>query len=243
VEIRDRTFIVTGASDGIGAATARALARAGARVALVARRAAMLEAIAAAITAEGGHALAAPADVTDAAAIDGVVAATVRRWGSIDGLINNAGALGPRVAIQDYPEAEFRRVLEVNTVGTFLFTRAVLTSLAQRPEAVVVNMSSYLGRNGLPDCVGYIAGKFGLEGVSRAAAAEVEGTGVAVVSVAPGMVATDMLARYLGTDDLAEHHTPEEAGRAMARMIADLGPAHNGAALELDAWYAEDTQP
>ena len=234
MQLEGRVVIVTGASRGIGEATARAVAWAGARVVLVARSGAAVEDHARSIREGGGQALAVACDVTREADVARMVEVAVDAFGGIGGVVNNAGFLGPRVSLGEYPAEAFREALEVNAVGTFLVTREALPWLRRAPDAFVVNVSSYLGRYGAPGCVGYVAGKYAVEGVTAGLAAEVEGGSIAVVSVGPGMVGTEMLQSYLGTDDVEGHRTPQEAGRALSRLLAELGLADNGAVLDLD---------
>lgn len=233
MKLEGRSIIVTGASRGIGAATARTLGRLGARVTLVARSGASIDAAAAEIRDAGGQALAVHCDVTQEDHVIRVMREAVATFGSVGGVINNAGALGARVRFDDYPLDDLRSCLEVNAVGTFLVTRAALPHLRAGRDAFVVNLSSYLGRHGLPDSAGYIAGKFALEGLTQALASEVADDPFAVVSVGPGMVATDMLAGYLMKTDLEGHRSPEQAAEALAELVGRLTPHDNGAVLDL----------
>lgn len=234
MELKGRVVIVTGASRGIGEATARAAAWAGARVVLVARSGAAVEEHARSIREGGREALAVACDVTREADVTRMVETTVGAFGGIGGVVNNAGFLGPRVNLDEYPLEAFREALEVNALGAFLVTRAAMPWLRRATDAFVVNVSSYLGRHGAPGCIGYVAGKFAVEGLTAGLAAEVEGSAIAVVSVGPGTVGTEMLRSYLGTDDVEGHRTPQEAGRALSRLLAELSPSDNGAVLELD---------
>ena len=233
MKLDGRSIIVTGASRGIGAATARALARVGARVTLVARSGASIDAVAAEIEEAGGQALAVHCDVTDEHAVTRVMRDSVATFGSVGGVINNAGLLGARVRFDEYPLDDLRACLDVNAIGTFLVTRAALPHLRASKDAFVVNLSSYLGRHGLPGSAGYIAGKFALEGLTQALAAEVVDDPFAVVSVGPGMVATDMLAGYLMKTDLEGHRSPEEAADALVDLVRRLTRQDNGAVLDL----------
>ncbi|GMV43703.1 MAG: 2-deoxy-D-gluconate 3-dehydrogenase [Myxococcales bacterium] len=233
MKLEGRSIIVTGASRGIGAATAKSLARCGARVTLVARSGASIQAVAAEIREAGGQALAVRCDVGQEHDVIHVMRETVRAFGSVGGLINNAGELGARVPFDAYPVDDLRRCLEVNAVGTFLMTRAALPHLRGGRDAFVINISSWLGRHGMPDCAGYIAGKFALEGLTQALASEVASAPLAVVSVGPGMVATDMLAGFLMKSDLEGYRSPEEAAAALVALAEGLTPHDNGAVLDL----------
>ena len=236
MKLEGSTIIVTGASSGIGAASSRALARRGAHVVPTARRLELLNALADEIRQEGGSVSPIAADITQQDDCQRIIAHALSATGQIDGLLNNAGYLGPRVGLSEYPEAEFRRTLEVNILGTFLMTQAALTPLLKAPSGGIINMSSYLGRHGLPDCAGYVAAKFGVEGITQGVAHEVQGTHLAAISLAPGMVATDMLRSYLQEEDVSDFLPPSRVGEGVARLFAGLRPAHNGMALDLEPW-------
>lgn len=233
MELQGRTVMVTGASRGIGAALGAELAGRGANVALLARTGEGVEAVAERIRATGGQALALRADVTREEDVVKAVRRTIMAFGEIGGVVNNAGVLGARVPFDSYPVDDLRACLDVHAVGSFLVTRAALPHLRSAKDAFVVNVSSYLGRHGLPDAAGYIAGKFALEGLTQALAAEVNGHSLAVVSVGPGMVATRMLASYLGEEELEGYRSPTEAAAALADLCEQLTLAENGAALDL----------
>ena len=115
-------------------------------------------------------------------------------------------------------------------------TRAAMPALLKAPSGGIINMSSYLGRHGLPDCVGYVAAKFGVEGFTQGVAQEVQDTDLAVISLAPGMVATDMLRSYLQDDDVSSFLPPNRVGEGVARLFAGLRKAHNGMKLDLEPW-------
>lgn len=233
MELRGRSVLVTGASRGIGASLALSLAERGAAVTLVARSVDAIEGVAAGIRGRGGRALAVGADVTREDDVLRAVRSAVATFGGLAGVVNNAGVLGARAVFDDYPVADVRACLEVHAVGTFLVTRAALPHLRAAADGFVVNVSSYLGRHGLPGSAGYIAGKFALEGLTQALACEVDGTGLACVSVGPGMVATAMLASYLGDEDLEGFRSPDEAAAALVALCARLKPEDNGGVLDL----------
>jgi NAD(P)-dependent dehydrogenase (short-subunit alcohol dehydrogenase family) len=238
MELKGSSILITGASSGIGAEAAVALAAAGARLTLSARRADALEATAARIHAAGGIAQCAPGDIGDPANVRAMVAKAVDEHGGLDILFNNAGFLGPRVPLDAYPVEELKTSLHTNIVGTFQMMQAALEPLKRAPMGAIVNMSSYLGRHGSPDCAGYVAGKFGIEGLTQALASEVEGSSLAVLTLAPGMVATDMLRDYLCGEDVTPFRRPQDVAQGIVRLFLDLRPAHNGMALDIDPWLA-----
>lgn len=235
MKLRGKSAIITGASSGLGAAWARQLARAGVVVTLFARRVDLLEQVAADIATDGGTALVCAGDIQNEADAERLVKTAASASGRIDILLNNAGILGSRVPFDTYPTDTFKATLMVNVVGTFWVTRAALPYLRKSSGSLVLNVSSYLGRHGLPNCAGYIASKFAVEGLTQALAEEVDGTAITVASLSPGMVATDMLAEYLGGPADAAR-SPTQAAQILTKMLAELGPEHHGQQLDIDDW-------
>ncbi len=179
-----RTVLVTGASSGIGEATARAFGRAGDRVVLVARRAERLQQLA----AELPDCLVVPADLTRRDDIARIVEAAMARYGTIDVLVNNAG-LGRYDWLERLPEEEIRAQVEVNLVAPILLTRAVLPVMQAQGRGVIINVGSVAGKIATPTMTIYNASKFGLEGFSEALRREVQPQGIHVCLVTPGPVA------------------------------------------------------
>lgn len=198
------TALVTGASSGIGAATARRLAAEGASVALVARRRERLDALVADIAASGGTALAVEADITDRTQAEAAVAQTVQQFGRLDTLVNNAGVmlLGPVVGADI---EEWEQMLAVNVRGLLYTTRAALPHLLQAAEqdprqvADIVNISSIAGRVAWNGYGVYNLTKFGMNGFTESLRQEVTKRHVRVGILEPGGVATE----------LGSHNRPE----------------------------------
>jgi short-subunit dehydrogenase len=185
-----KVALVTGASSGIGAATAWALAAAGYRVALVARRRERLDALAGRIRGDGGVALSCPADVTHAGAAGGAVARTMETWGRVDVLVNNAGR-GFASTLETTTEIELRELLELNLVSALTLTRAVLPGMIARRSGHVVNVGSIVGRRGIPLRSAYAATKFALTGLTESLRQEVRRHGIHVSLVLPIYTATE----------------------------------------------------
>lgn len=189
--------LVTGASSGIGAATARALAVEGASIALLARRSERLRAVAGEIEEAGGRALVVPADVTDADQVAGAVATTVDQWGRLDTLINNAGLLRMGVAAEA-ALADWDALVSVNIRGVLYATRAALPHLiaaacdSVRGVADVVTISSTGGRVARPGTAVYSLTKFGVNAFSEGIRQELIGNRVRVGIVEPGTVETEI---------------------------------------------------
>ena len=185
----DEITIVTGASSGIGAATARELGRRGAQVVLAARRVEALDAQVHAITAAGGHAVAVPTDIVDATDIARLVERTTEMFGRVDTLVNNAGAIWSRQFAATPPE-EIVRLLNVNLMGAMLLTRAVLPGMLDRRHGAIVSVGSLSGRVAMEPV--YSATKYGLRGFSLALRRQLAGSGVTVSLVSPGNIRTAM---------------------------------------------------
>jgi NAD(P)-dependent dehydrogenase (short-subunit alcohol dehydrogenase family) len=189
--LKDRHAVVTGGGSGIGAATAAALLRAGARVTLMGRDAAKLEAQRSALG--GGESIACVSvDVTDEGAVEAAFAHAVEGLGAIDILVNNAGqATAAPFAQTDL--ALWKRMLDVNLTGVFLCTRAVLPAMLVRKSGRIVNVASTAGQVGYPYVAAYCASKHGVIGMTRALALEVATQGVTVNAVCPGYTETELL--------------------------------------------------
>ncbi|MFD5395638.1 SDR family oxidoreductase [Streptomyces sp. NPDC127097] len=195
-----RTAVVTGASSGIGAATARALAAAGYHVVLTARRKDRIEALAAELPNAEAYAL----DVTDRAAVD-AFAASLGRYPSVDVLVNNAGgALGAEPVATGDP-ADWRTMYEVNVLGVLHMTQALLPALTASGDGTVVVLSSTAGHGTYEGGGGYVAAKHGAHVIAETLRLELCGEPVRVIEVAPGMVKTDEFAttRFRGDTDKA----------------------------------------
>jgi len=193
VDLSGQVAIVTGASQGIGRAIAETLAANGAAVALVARSAAKLGEVAAAIEATGGRAEAFPCDVSQGENIAAVVDAVVEKMGRLDILVNNAGVtrdtLLPRMSDEEWDE-----VLTTNLRAPFLFMRAASRPMMSQRYGRIINVASVSGLIGNPGQANYSASKAGLVGLTRTVAKELAGRKITVNAVAPGFIASDMTA-------------------------------------------------
>ena len=210
--------LVTGASRGIGAAVADAFAQRGARLALVARSADALAAVAE--RCAGADARAFPCDVTDDEAVASMADA-VRQWGGVpDVVVNNAGLFEPGGLLETSPDA-FRRQLEVNVVSAFLVTRAFWGEMLERGGGRVLMMGSVASVRGYPGGTAYGAAKHALLGLARSLREEAKGTGVSVTTLLPGATRTGS---WDGTDLPDDRFMPPEDVARIAVEVASLSP-------------------
>jgi uncharacterized protein len=194
MSLRGTVMLITGASSGIGAATARRAAAAGARVALAARSADQLDELAVTIRKNGGEAVSLPADVTRDAEVTRLVEATIARFGRLDVLVNNAGfAVLDHVA--DASLADFEEMLAVNLVGAARCAKAVLPQMLAQRRGQIVNIASMAGLLSMHNFGFYCATKAGLIALTRSMQLDLSGTGVRCVAICPGTVRTPFFRR------------------------------------------------
>ena len=193
VDLSGQTAIVTGASQGIGRGIAIALAKAGAKVACIARTAEKLEETAAAIRAAGGTAEVFACDVTSSESVQNVVDQVVERWQRLDIVVNNAGITRDTL-IPRMDDADWDDVIATNLRGTFLFTRAATRPMMSARHGRIINISSVSGLTGNPGQANYSASKAGVIGMTRTVAKELAGRKITVNAVAPGFIETEMTA-------------------------------------------------
>ncbi len=242
MELAGKVALVTGASRGIGRATALELARRGAKVAVnyVSNQAAA-EAVAADAVATGAEALVVAADVGDTAAVEAMVKAVQERWGRIDILVNNAGqardGLAMRMELEDW---DF--VLRTNLTSAFLCSKAVLRSMLRQRWGRIVNMSSIVGVYGNAGQSNYAAAKAGLIGYTKSLAKEVASRNVTVNALAPGWIETDMVAAVpdnirseaLGRIAAGRMGTVEDVAGTVAFLCSDAAGYITGQVIGID---------
>jgi 3-oxoacyl-[acyl-carrier protein] reductase len=220
--LKGQVALITGASSGIGRATAVAMAREGARIGVnfLKNQKGAEEAVEA-IRKEGGEALAIRADVTRQAEVQELVAAVRKLWGRIDILVNNAGDLIARRTLVDMTEEYWDQIMDLNLKSAFLCTKAVWEEMAARKSGCIINVSSIAGRNGGGlGAAAYATAKAGLLTYTKGLAKELAPHGIRVNGIAPGVIATPYHERY----------SPPEL---MAKMVANIPLGHAGTSEEV----------
>jgi short-subunit dehydrogenase len=216
-----RVIAITGASAGIGRATALRLARDGAAVAICARRTDRLDAAAAEIVAAGGQALAMAADVTRAEDMNAFVTRTVERFGRLDVMICNAG-FGIAGTIDDIAPEQMQKLMDINYTGTYHATRAALPLFRRQCSGHVIMVSSIVGKRGVPFMGAYAATKFAQVGLAECLRSELRGSGIHVSVVFPVSTESeffDVMSRETGTT-VTRAHGPRQSVEQVAEAIA-----------------------
>src|ERR1700723_2535297 len=189
--LKDKVALVTGASQGIGRATALTLAEAGAKVAIAARNTEKLASLASEIAAAGGEALAVPMDVADAAQVKTGFQQLLAKFGKLDILVNNAAITRDTLALRMKLE-DWDAVLRTNLTGAHLCIQQALGAMLKQRSGRIINISSVVAETGNAGQANYVASKAGLIGLTRAIAVEVASRSITVNAVAPGFIETPM---------------------------------------------------
>jgi len=189
--LKDRVALITGGGVGIGRGIAKALAGQGVRVGICGRRAEPLEETVGELKASGASAMGMTADVTNRQDLEHVVSAIVAEWGQIDILVNNAGMSG-RTPIDDPDDSRWSSIIQINLTGSYLCSKIVLPHMKDPGYGRIINLSSVLGRFGVPGYAAYCTAKHGIIGFTKAIALEVAHRGITVNAVCPTWVDTAM---------------------------------------------------
>ena len=234
--LRGKVVMITGASRGLGRALALAFAREGANLVINSRSEDSLEPVAGEAEGAGAEILAIPADVSLGADVEGLVDESVRRFGRIAVLVNNAGLLGSRVPIVEYPEDEWGRVLDANLTAPFLLSRATIPRMPEGGS--IINVTSGVSVEGRAEWGAYSVSKFGLEGLTQILAAELKDCGIRVNSVDPGGMRTEMRAAAYPDEDPTSRITPEENTAVFLYLASDESREITG-----ERFKAQEFQP
>jgi NAD(P)-dependent dehydrogenase (short-subunit alcohol dehydrogenase family) len=243
--LKDKVALITGASSGIGHATARLFARHGARLVIAGRDAARLAALKAQIEEGGGQALALAGDVRDEGHARALVAAAVDAFGGLDIAFNNAGDLGPMSPTSEVALEDWRHALDVNLTAAFLGAKHQLPVLVERGGGALIFTGTFVGHTvGFPGMAAYAASKAGVIGLTKALAAEYGGRNVRVNALLPGGTDTPMGRAVADSPEAVAHvrslhalermATPEEIAGSALYLASDLGAFTTGMALLAD---------
>lgn len=187
--VQERRALITGASSGIGKATALAFAESGIHVALVSRSQTKLEEVAKAARGYGVTAKAYSVDLADVTHVSEHIAAIAQDFGAIDILVNNAG-MGYTGSLQDTPLVDWQMVLDLNLTSVFQCIQAILPGMRQRHRGTIINIASVAGHQAFPNWGAYCVSKFGLVALSKTLAIEERANGIRIVTISPGSVNT-----------------------------------------------------
>jgi 3-oxoacyl-[acyl-carrier protein] reductase len=241
LSLTGRVAVVTGAGRGIGAATARLLAQAGAHVALVDRDAAGVTQTAEQIAVTGGEALPFTNDVTDSFAVERTFDRVAEEWGRLDVLVNNAGTLR-EASLEDLTDDDFRDTLDVNLRGAMVCARAAVPHMLRQGRGRILSAASGSTRLGSQGLTAYAAAKAGIVGMTRTWARELGPRGITANAVAPGLiegetvrtVASEELERTLARIPARRLGRPEEVAAVYLFLASDLAAFINGAVVGVD---------
>jgi 3-oxoacyl-[acyl-carrier protein] reductase len=245
ISLSNKIALITGASSGIGAATAQLFARLGARVAIGYNRNVQgADQVGEAIRQAGGTSIAVQAEMLHAVEITRLVDETTGKLGPIDILVNNAGSLVERVKFEKMTEALWDEVMDLNLKSAMLATQAVAASMIERKEGTVINIVSIAGRNGGgPGAGAYATAKGGLITLTKAQAKELAPHGIRVNAVSPGVIDTpfhevfstpEMMANFVKGIPMGRVGKPEEVANVIAFLASDAASYITGETVEVN---------
>ncbi|HEY5615725.1 MAG TPA: SDR family NAD(P)-dependent oxidoreductase, partial [Bacteroidota bacterium] len=161
-----------------------------------------------------------------------------REFGSVDVLVNNAGALGPRVPIAEYPSKEWERVVQTNLNGTYYFTHQVVPGMIKQKSGAIINVTSTVGKTGRAKWGAYAVSKFAIEGMTQVLSEELKSHNITVNSVNPGPLATEMRRQAYPTEDQSYLRKPEEVTDVFVYLASAEGTGISGQWFDAANYYA-----
>lgn len=243
--MKNKAVIVTGAASGIGEATAKLFAEHGAKVVVSDIDEGGGRKVVEAIKKAGGEAMFVKTDVSDAADMKALVAATVEAYGGLDAAINNAGISGMQAGVAELSEADWEQTINVNLNGVFYGMKYQIEAMLQRGGGSIVNVSSILGSVGFEGAAAYVAAKHGLLGLTKVAALEYSGHGVRVNAVGPAFIDTPLLAALddnmkkmlVGMHPIGRLGRSEEVAELIFWLASDKASFVTGSYHPIDGGY------
>lgn len=243
--LADKVAIVTGASSGIGRATAKHFAEEGAKIIVTARRQAELDVLVAEIAADGGTAIAHAGDIKDEACAKALVDLATGEFGGLDIAFNNAGTLGARGSVEEVSLSGWRDTLETNLTSAFLGAKFQVPAMVVRGGGSIIFTSTFVGYTaGMPGMAAYAASKAGLIGLTQVLAAEHGAQGIRVNAILPGGTDTPMGRTVANTPEIQSFveglhalkriAAPEEIARSVLHLASEASSFMTGAALLVD---------
>jgi len=242
--MKNKVILITGALTGIGRATAMAFAREGAHVVVCGRHDDAGNALVTELRAVGAEAEYIRADVRHEDDVRGLVDRTVKRFGRLDVAVNNAGTEGKPGPVTEQTDESYASTFDTNVLGTLLSLKHELRVMLPQRQGSIVNVSSTFGRAGGPGASVYVASKHAVEGLTKAAALEVAGSGVTVNVVAPGPIETGMLNRFTGDEEkkaalvsrvpLKRAGLPEEIAQTIVFLASEKASFITGVSIAVD---------
>jgi short-subunit dehydrogenase len=217
MEIKDKVAVITGASAGIGLATARRFAVAGAKVALAARSVEKLNQLADELHGQGHEAIVVPTDMRNQAEVAGMIEATVRHYGRVDILINNAGQ-ATAGTIADVSIDHYRQIIDLNMFGSLYAMQAVIPQMRQTGGGIIINISSMVSKMHIPGLATYASTKAALNVLSDTARVELAPDNIRVITVYPRTTATDFGGNSLGNRQMRQQ---QRSNAARADVVVD----------------------
>jgi NAD(P)-dependent dehydrogenase (short-subunit alcohol dehydrogenase family) len=195
------------------------------------------------IRSSGGQAVYRVADISSAADVQAVVQLALRHYGSLDVVVNNAGILGPRISIAEYPLREWNRVLRINLTGTFHVSRQAARVMIKQRHGCVVMISSSVGHQGRGQWGAYAVSKFGMEGLAQVMAEELRPFGVSVLSFNPGGTRTTMRVAAYPDEDPLTVRDPSIPAEALLQLLTRPMLELSGQSFDLGGFASEPARP